>query len=168
MLVSRWSEPGWEPLYEANRKGEQLSEGTSCPRGWAGPLASCFSTLCAPRSKTKPASPSSLRNNTCHTHIALICFCPPLALFSFFLVLSPSYHLPVFLLHCPSPLSSPVLLQLTFSSVLFPLLISILYFTLLPPSYSFLFFLHIFFTLMIFAIFFLCFIHTFFLPLLPP
>lgn len=62
-LVSRWRGSGWEPLNVANRKGEQLSEGTSCPWGWAGPLASCFSTLCAPWSKTKPASPSSLRNN---------------------------------------------------------------------------------------------------------
>lgn len=90
MLVSRWSEPGWELLYEANRKGEQLSEGTSCPRGWAGPLASCFSTLCAPRSKTKPASPSSLRNNTCHTHTQ-----PSSAS----VLLSPSFPSSLFFLH---------------------------------------------------------------------
>lgn len=46
-------------------RGQRLSEGTSCPWGWAGPLASCFSTLCVPQSKTKPASPSSVRDNSC-------------------------------------------------------------------------------------------------------
>lgn len=145
MLVSRWSEPGWEPLYEANRKGEQLSEGTSCPRGWAGPLASCFSTLCAPRSKTKPASPSSLRNNTCHTHthsphlllsssrplfllpcsfsiLSSACFSAALS-FSFIISCSPSAHI----LICSFP---PAYFHPLFYSAS-----SLLFFSLFPPHF---------------------------------
>lgn len=130
-------------------RGERLSEGTSCPRGWAGPLASCFSTLCAPPSKTKPASPSSPRNNTCHTQTALLGFHPPLALFSFVLVLS----LIICLLFCCIVLLLYYLL-LSFTSR----------FHLLCHSRFFLF-RHIFFSHLIFTIFSPCFIHTLFLPL---
>lgn len=76
---------GGNHCVEFTGSGGKLSEGTSYPWGWAGPGASCFSTLKVSQSKTKPASTPSLRNNRCFKQ----CFTASInfLLFSFILFL---------------------------------------------------------------------------------